>query len=111
MGRLLHGASRFLLADKNSIRVFDAADPDYQQTFAFGDRQGFLSAAKNGTAVLVAPPDNGPMSLLRLDPAPWERRLCATIGRDLSESERDGLPPGLPARVCPVWSCGRVLTA
>ncbi|MFF8948706.1 trypsin-like peptidase domain-containing protein [Streptomyces sp. NPDC014940] len=95
------GASRFLFADKNSIRVFDAADPDYQQTYVFGTRQGFLSAAKDGTAVLMAPPDNGPMSLLRLDPALWKRRLCATIGRDLSESERDGLPPGLPAHVCP----------
>ncbi|AZM74795.1 serine protease [Streptomyces sp. KPB2] len=95
------GGSRFFIADKTSVRFLDAADPAFEQRYDFGTDQAFLAATDDGKAFLLVPPDGGVMTLLRLDPALWKRQLCAVVGRNLSDSERNALPPGLPSHQCP----------
>ncbi|MEU0357210.1 hypothetical protein [Streptomyces cyaneofuscatus] len=41
------------------------------------------------------------MNVLQLDPELWKSKLCDTLGRDLTEDERRGLPAWLPERICP----------
>lgn len=95
------GGSGFLYANKSSIRFLKADDPEYRETYVFAEDQGFIDAADGGRAVLLNPASGGRVSLLRLDPARWKRHLCAVVGRDLTDDERDGLSAGLPARICP----------
>lgn len=97
---LTRGAG-FFLANKSSVRFLKADDPGYRETYEFASDQGFLATANGGKALLRAPVSGGRLSLLRLDPSLWKRHLCAVLGRDLTDDERDGLPNGLPAEICP----------
>ncbi|MFI6524396.1 nSTAND1 domain-containing NTPase [Streptomyces uncialis] len=93
--------SRFLLADGSSVRVLKADDPGYRETYEFTEDLGFLAVTDDGGALLHSPGSAGAVRLLRLDPAVWERELCATLGRGLTPVERGGLVGTLPPRICP----------
>ncbi|MBC2873928.1 MULTISPECIES: hypothetical protein [Streptomyces] len=92
----LFGRTGFFLANATSVRILKADDAEYRETYEFMQKQTFLAAGDGGKALLRGDRE-GDMSLLRLDPALWKRHLCAVLGRDLTEDERGGLPPGLPA--------------
>ncbi|CAO0836741.1 AAA+ ATPase domain-containing protein OS=Streptomyces microflavus OX=1919 GN=Smic_36950 PE=4 SV=1 [Streptomyces microflavus] len=64
------------------------------------EEQEFLAASQDGRTLLRRI-DKANVSVLRLDPGLWKKKLCATLGRDLSEDERRGLPTWLPARIAP----------
>lgn len=95
------GGAGFFLANRNSIRLLQADDPGYRETYVFAEDEGFLAATKGGTSVLYSPPVGGRLKLLRLDPALWQGHLCAVVGRELTDDEREGFSRGLPTRICP----------
>ncbi len=93
--------SGFYLANGSSLLLLRGEDPSRNETYEFGENQGFLDGAEDGMALLRTPPDGGRMDLLRLDPGLWKRHLCSVLGRDLTGDERTGLSPGLPKKICP----------
>ncbi|MET7501090.1 serine protease [Streptomyces microflavus] len=104
-GYFQHGfradSSVYFLANGNSIRFQDAADPeDRGEAYVFAEEQEFLAASQDGRTLLRRI-DKANVSVLHLDPGLWKKKLCATLGRDLSEDERRGLPTWLPDRICP----------
>lgn len=92
----LFGRTGFFLANAAYVRFLQADDPEFRDTYEFTQKQIFLAAGDSGKALLRGG-RGGDMNLLRLDPALWKRHLCEVLGRDLTEDERSGLPPGLPA--------------
>ncbi|WP_411079506.1 trypsin-like peptidase domain-containing protein [Streptomyces sp. cmx-18-6] len=93
--------SVYFLANGNSVRFQDAANPEDRGTsYVFGEEQKFLAVSRDG-GTLLRTVDENTMGILHLDPALWKKELCAILGRDLSENERRGLPAWLPDRVCP----------
>ncbi|PCG85823.1 hypothetical protein CIB93_11935 [Streptomyces sp. WZ.A104] len=95
------GGSGFFMANDSSVSFLKADDPAYRETYEFGEKQGFLAAAKDGKALLRSPVSGGRIGLFRLDPALWKRHLCSVLGRDLTDDERGGLSNGLPTEICP----------
>lgn len=95
------GDTGFFVANDSSVRFVKADDPAYQDWYEFKNAQGFLAASEDGKALLKSPEAGGRVDLLRLDPARWERHVCAVLGRDLTPDERGSLPSGLPDEVCP----------
>lgn len=93
------GGSRFLVANRSSVRFLKAADPAYGESYEFGEDQEFLTATRDGSA-LLRPAAGGSVDLIRLDPEIWKRHLCGVLDRELTAEERDGLPPGLPKDIC-----------
>ncbi|MCX5346094.1 serine protease [Streptomyces atratus] len=94
-------SSVHFLANRNSIRFQDAADPkDRGESYVFTEEQKFLAVSRDGRTLLRTV-DKNTVGILHLDPALWKKELCDTLGRDLSENERRGLPVWLPDRVCP----------
>ncbi|MFF3735156.1 AAA family ATPase [Streptomyces sp. NPDC002476] len=94
-------SSVHFLANGNSIRFQDAADPeDRGESYVFAEEQEFLAVSRDGRTLLRTV-DKNTVGILHLDPALWKKELCDTLGRDLSENERRGLPVWLPDRVCP----------
>ncbi|MGW7195641.1 nSTAND1 domain-containing NTPase [Streptomyces chryseus] len=94
-------SSVHFLANGNSIRFQDAADPEDRGTsYVFAEEQNFLAVSRDGMTLLRTV-DKNTVGILHLDPALWKKELCDTLGRDLSENERRGLPVWLPDRVCP----------
>ncbi|WP_282695921.1 trypsin-like peptidase domain-containing protein [Streptomyces sp. CC208A] len=91
----------FFLANNSSVHFLRADDPGFRESYRFAERQGFLAAADDGRALLRSPATGGRIGLVRLDPALWKRHVCAVLGRGLTADERGGLPPGLPADICP----------
>lgn len=99
--------SAFFLANGHSVRFFDAADLGASTSYDFGTDQWFLASDDDGKALLRTSFDDmgliqdARLDLVRLDPGAWKRHLCQVLGRDLSAAERDGMPSGLPPRICP----------
>ncbi|WP_371618686.1 trypsin-like peptidase domain-containing protein [Streptomyces sp. NBC_00454] len=93
--------SGFYLANGNSVLFLRDEDPSHNETYDLGEKQGFLDGIDGGMTLLRTPPNGGRLDVLRLDPRLWKRHLCAVLGRDLTEDERTGLPPGLPKTICP----------
>ncbi|MFD3970785.1 trypsin-like peptidase domain-containing protein [Streptomyces cyaneofuscatus] len=95
------GSSVYFLAGGNSVRFQDAADPeDRGESYGFAEEQTFLAASGDGRTLLRTI-DDYTVGIFHLDPELWKKELCATLGRDLSEDERRGLPVWLPDRICP----------
>ncbi|MFI7236405.1 trypsin-like peptidase domain-containing protein [Streptomyces cyaneofuscatus] len=104
-GGFQHGfradSSEYFLANGNSVRFQDVADPeDRGLSYVFAEEQEFLAASYDGRTLLRRI-DKEVVNILHLDPALWKRELCGTLGRDLSEDERRGFPAWLPDRICP----------
>ncbi|MEW1626943.1 trypsin-like peptidase domain-containing protein [Streptomyces sp. NPDC089173] len=104
-GGFQHGfqgdGSKYFLANGNSIRFQDVADPDDRgESYVFAEDQEFLSASRDGRTLLRRI-DKEVVNILHLDPKLWKRELCDTLGRDLSTDERRGFPAWLPDRICP----------
>ncbi|MGW0600247.1 nSTAND1 domain-containing NTPase [Streptomyces sp. NPDC002776] len=94
-------SSVYFLANGNSIRFQDAADPeDRGESYVFAEEQEFLAVSRDGRTLLRTVDENT-VGILHLDPALWKKELCDILGRDLSENERRGLPIWLPDRICP----------
>ncbi|MDQ1006186.1 hypothetical protein QFZ82_000671 [Streptomyces sp. V4I23] len=99
----------FYLANGSSVRFQQASDPGHFESYDFETNQYFMAAAKDGRTLLRALSasgfrgngGSGRLDLIRLDPELWKRHLCRTVGRDLGEDERRGMPTGLPDRICP----------
>lgn len=107
-GGFQHGfqgdSSTYFLANGNSIRFQDVADPDDRgESYVFAEEQEFLSASRDGRTLLrqIEKFDQEAVNILHLDPELWKRELCDTLGRDLSEDERRGFPAWLPEQICP----------
>ncbi|GHB10487.1 hypothetical protein GCM10010330_75680 [Streptomyces tendae] len=96
----LQGGPEFLLANGNSVRFENVADPGGGDSYDFAEDQEFLAASKDGRTLLRLT-DRTVVDLLRLDPELWKEQLCAILGRDLTEDERQGLPTWLPHGICP----------
>ncbi|MFB7372870.1 trypsin-like peptidase domain-containing protein [Streptomyces sp. NPDC056222] len=96
----LPGGSRFFLANEDSVRVQDAAEPGGGESYDFEENQEFLAASRDGRTLLRLTEDTQ-VDVLRLDPELWKDRLCEVLGRDISEDERQGLPTWLPRGTCP----------
>ncbi|MFE6366069.1 hypothetical protein ACFVP3_39735, partial [Streptomyces sp. NPDC057806] len=94
-------SSVYFLANGNSIRFQDAADPeDRGDSYVFAEEQEFLAASHDGRTLLRRI-DKAAVNVLHLDPELWKKELCGTLGHDLSADERRGLPTWLPDRICP----------
>ncbi|MFJ4843294.1 trypsin-like peptidase domain-containing protein [Streptomyces sp. NPDC088746] len=94
-------SSVYFLANGNSIRFQDAADPeDRGDSYVFAEEQEFLAASHDGRTLLRRI-DKAAVNVLHLDPELWKKELCSTLGHDLSADERRGLPTWLPDRICP----------
>ncbi|OII65413.1 hypothetical protein BJP40_16995 [Streptomyces sp. CC53] len=93
------GDSAYVVANGPYVRFLHLAEPYRTDTYDLGTDQVFHAVSADGLTVLRQ--DGGGMDVLRLDPALWKRHLCAVVGRDTTEQERRGLPPGLPDRICP----------
>ncbi|WNF31066.1 trypsin-like peptidase domain-containing protein [Streptomyces sp. C11-1] len=94
-------SSVYFLANGNSIRFQDAADPEGRgDSYVFAEEQEFLAASHDGRTLLRRI-DKAAVNVLHLDPELWKKELCGTLGRDLSSDERRGLPTWLPDRICP----------
>ncbi|MFF1481235.1 trypsin-like peptidase domain-containing protein [Streptomyces sp. NPDC058301] len=94
------GTSEFFLANENSIRFLDPADPGKVQSYEFDESQNFIAAPQDAKVLLRAGQDSR-VDLLRLDPGLWKTRVCKVLGRDLDPEERRSLSGGLPQRICP----------
>ncbi|GAA2920865.1 trypsin-like peptidase domain-containing protein [Streptomyces enissocaesilis] len=95
------GSSVYFLANRNSMRFQDAADPENRgESYVFAEEQTFLAVSGDGRTLLRTD-DGNTVDILHLDPELWKKELCDTLGRDLSEDERRGLPVWLPDRICP----------
>ncbi|WP_327389382.1 serine protease [Streptomyces microflavus] len=104
-GDFQHGfrgdSSEYFLANGDSIRFQDVADPDHRgESYVFMEEQKFLAASLDGRTLLRYI-DKEVVNILHLDPELWKSELCATLGRDLSQDERRGFPVWLPDRICP----------
>ncbi|MCB5167023.1 serine protease [Streptomyces bambusae] len=104
-GGFQHGfradTSEYFLANGNSVRFQDLADPeDRGESYVFAEEQEFLAASHDGRTLLRRI-DREVVNILRLDPELWKRELCDVLGRDLSRDERRGFPTWLPHRICP----------
>ncbi|MGA5474151.1 hypothetical protein ACPCUK_35980 [Streptomyces arboris] len=104
-GDFQHGfqgdGSKYFLANGNSIRFQDVADPDDRgESYVFAEEQEFLSASQDGRTLLRRI-DKEVVNILHLDPKLWKKDLCITLGRDLTADERRGFPTWLPDRICP----------
>ncbi|MFJ9655774.1 nSTAND1 domain-containing NTPase [Streptomyces microflavus] len=104
-GDFQHGfrgdSSEYFLANGDSIRFQDVADPDHRgESYVFMEEQKFLAASRDGRTLLRYI-DKEVVNILHLDPELWKSELCATLGRDLSQDERRGFPVWLPDRICP----------
>ncbi len=93
------GDSSYAVANGTYVRFLHFTEPLRIDTYDFGTDQVFHALSADGLTVLRQ--DGGGMDAVRLDPALWKRHLCAVVGRDVTEQERRGLPPGLPDRICP----------
>lgn len=94
-------SSVYFLANETSIRFQDVADrEDRGDSYVFAEEQEFLAASHDGRTLLRRI-NRGDVNFLQLDPKLWKRKLCDTLGRDLTEDERRGLPAWLPDRICP----------
>lgn len=93
--------SEFFLANEDSLRFFQAADPGRAEWYDFGTSQGFLATSRDARTLLRAD-GKGRVDLLRLDPGRWKRRVCEVLGRDLDPEERRSLSGGLPEHICPL---------
>ncbi|MEE1798101.1 serine protease [Streptomyces sp. JV176] len=96
----LQDGSELFLANGNSVRFENAADPGDGDTYNFAEDQEFLASSKDGKILLRVNSDHH-VDLLRLDPELWKNQLCDILGRDLTEDERRGLPRWLPHGICP----------
>ncbi|MEV8389151.1 MULTISPECIES: trypsin-like peptidase domain-containing protein [unclassified Streptomyces] len=102
-------AGEFYVANGSSVRFQQLSDPTHFETYDFATDQYFVAATGDGKALLRARSEEssfgndgrGRFDLIRLDPELWKRHLCDTIGRDLAQDERRGMPAGLPDRICP----------
>ncbi|MCK8678487.1 nSTAND1 domain-containing NTPase [Streptomyces lichenis] len=104
-GGFQHGflpeGSVYFLANGNSVRFQDVADPqDRGDSYLLAQEEEFLGISRDGRTLLRRV-DVGVVSILHLDPRTWKKQLCDTLGRDLSEEERRGMPAWLPHRTCP----------
>lgn len=94
-------SSVHFLANGNSVRFQDAADPEGRgESHVFAEEQKFLAVSRDGRTLLRTV-DKNTVGILHLDPALWKKELCDILGRDLSGNERRGLPVWLPDRICP----------
>ncbi|MCX5346092.1 nSTAND1 domain-containing NTPase [Streptomyces atratus] len=98
--RFLRDGSEMFLANGNSVRIEDAADPGAGDSYNFAEDQEFLASTEDGKTLLRVD-GNGHVDLLRLDPELWKNQLCDVLGRDLTEDELRGLPRWLPSGICP----------
>ncbi|MFI7388470.1 trypsin-like peptidase domain-containing protein [Streptomyces sp. NPDC049813] len=99
----------FYLANAGSVRFQQLSDPSNFKTYDFATDQYFVAATKDGRTLvrtlseggLGGDEGGGRWDLIHLDPALWKRHLCDTVGHDLTQEERQGLPSGLPEVICP----------
>ncbi|MFE5242364.1 MULTISPECIES: serine protease [unclassified Streptomyces] len=96
----LQGGPEFLLANEDSVRFENVADPGGGDSYDFAEDQEFLSASQDGKTLLRLT-NRTSVNILHLDPELWKDQLCDIFGRDLTEDELQGLPPWLPNRICP----------
>ncbi|MEU8709549.1 trypsin-like peptidase domain-containing protein [Streptomyces sp. NPDC048565] len=93
------GGTEFFLANGKSVRFQSVSDPGSFESYDFETDQSFLAASRDGRTLLRVV--DGATDTIHLDPALWNRHLCAVIGRDLTPDERKGLPTGIPDEICP----------
>ncbi|MDO0914089.1 trypsin-like peptidase domain-containing protein [Streptomyces sp. DT2A-34] len=114
LATFVNDGDTFLIANANSVRVYDTANPGHVEFYDFGPSgniffgnmpQQYLGLGDEGTSLVRS--KDGQVDLLRLDPARWKSDLCRTLGRDITPDERRGLPEGLPDTICPQGQGGR----
>ncbi|WP_461012928.1 WD40 repeat domain-containing protein [Streptosporangium sandarakinum] len=96
--------SGFFLASMDSVKFVNLTDPDRAgiESYDFADKQAFLASADDGKSLLLTNAlYGGIVELFRLDPDLWQRHLCAVLGRDMDNADRQSLPPDLPDVICP----------
>ncbi|MET9319093.1 trypsin-like peptidase domain-containing protein [Streptomyces sp. NPDC003038] len=110
--RFLDGEGLFQVAANSTVRKYRIGTRAYLDSYDFGLAEGTFGSAERPyqfvdfsadgqTLIYIGPKgDGGP---LRLDPALWQRALCAVIGhREFTAEERGSLPVHVPAEpLCP----------
>ncbi|MFM9372727.1 trypsin-like peptidase domain-containing protein [Streptomyces sp. Da 82-17] len=98
----------FYLANGSTVRFQKLSGSGNATTYDFATDQHFLAATRDGRTLVRTLSEGsfgnsggGRLDLLRLDPELWRDHLCAAIGRDLTPTDRRGLPADLPPSICP----------